>query len=123
MTRIYTNAVLLVIVGAIASSVFCITAPDGLEKAAFLMAVGFAGAFLSHGMTFASRLPVITTKKATLFNLNTLVAATAALSVLAFALVGLDVTVYQDSVPEGIAVSTVGALSGMVSSLIDQDPA
>ena len=156
--RIYSNAVLLIILAAATSVVFSAAvgygAHAGLQKAAFIFGTTLAGGFFSVAMTFATKgrapaesLPEIPTDDPadgevldgevsvltvapaadaetwSRLDLNVLVSAAAAITVLAGLITYVDVTVFTDMVAEGLAGGFAGSIAGIITTFAKRDSA
>ena len=124
MTKLYANAVLLVLLAAVASVLFAGLAGNSeyahLQKAAFIFGTALAGGFLSAGMTFVTR-QTGDGRRWTLLNLNVLTSVASALCVLGGLVALLDVSIFTDMVAEGVAGSIAGSVSGIIMAFAKAD--
>ena len=117
ISRVYPNVVYLAALVAVASIVYSLFAPTGLEKGAFIFATVVAPGLIATAGVFAKR----ASGTGPAFSFNVAVLTTLALLVLVALLVGLDVTVFTDMVAEGVSSAIAGGLIGLITTYAGTD--
>ena len=114
-TKTYPNVVYLAVLVSLTSIVFSLFTPAGLEKAAFLFATTIGTGLITIASVFAKR------GSGGLFSLNVALLATGAVLTLVAVVVGMDTTVFTDSVAEGVQAAVAGGLLGLMSTYASAD--
>ena len=121
LARIYTNAILLMLLATACSISFTTNAASwGLEKTAFIFAATLAGGFLSVGMTFASK-ELGNGSKVTPLNLNVLIAVATGFLTIGTVFLYLPTSVYLDLVAEGLVSGLGGTAVGIIMAFAKKD--
>ena len=120
MSKLYTNAVLLIMLVVAASMVFSTLGPEGLDKAAFIFGSAVATGLIPAAMVFANRAYVKTVdgvKGIMSFSnpdFNVMIAILGVFCVIGAMIAGLDLTTFQDMVFEGVAGGTAAGVMSIV---------
>ena len=121
ISKIYTNAVVLMLLATVCSVVFTTNAAKwGLEKTSFIFAATLAGGFLSVGMTFASK-ELLNGRTFTPLNLNVLIAVATGFLTIGTVFLYLPTSVYLDLVAEGLVSGLGGTAVGIIMAFAKKD--
>ena len=119
MSKLYTNAVFLIMLVVAASMVFSTLGPQGLDKAAFIFGSAVATGLIPVAMVFANRAYVKTVEGVKGFfsfsnpDFNVMIAILGVFCVIGGMIAGLDLATFQDMVFEGIAGGTAAGVMGI----------
>ena len=125
MTKIYTNAMAIIVMAVIAS--ICFSGFVGgnenvsLAKAAFIFGTALAGGLFSVAVTFATNAKVADEGIASKADYNALVSVLGGLITLASLVMFIDIGVFSDMVAEGIAGGIAGSVSGVITAYAKKD--
>lgn len=121
MARIYTNAIVLMLLATASSVIFTMNATAwDLQKTAFIFAATLAGGFLSVGMTFASK-ELAVGSHVTPLNLNVLVAVGTGFLTIGAVFLYLPASVFLDLVAEGMVSGLAGTAVGIIMAFAKKD--
>ena len=125
MTKIYTNAMALIVMSVIASFCFSAFVGDsghiGLAKSAFIFGTALSGGLLSVAITFATNAKIKDEGRASKVDFNALLSVFGALITLSALLLFIDISVFSDMVAEGIAGGIAGSVSGVITAYAKKD--
>lgn len=122
MTKIYTNAMAIILMAVFASIAFSLFAGSGSNaEAAFIFGTALSGGLLSVAITFATNAKVADEGWASKADLNALTSVLGALLVLAALVWFIDTDTFTDVVAKGIAGSIAGSVSGVITAYAKKD--
>ena len=127
MTKIYTNALHIMVIATIASILYSFVVGDGEHpgfiKAAFMFGTILSGGWLSIAMVFTGRMLADSNPRASLLDLNVLTSVVCALAAPAGLLLFLDTSIFVDAAIEGVSSSLAGGIVGIAMAFAKKDTA
>ena len=120
-SRIFTTAIILMIITAIASIALSYFASPDLAKAALIGATTFSGGIFGIGMIFLGNQKAKGNRFFTPINFNVIACLLVSFAVLAAIFAFQDVTQFKDSVFDAISGATFGAAVGLIAGFAKKD--